>query len=180
MYDNRKYIDLERKEISYKKIFLFIFFSFISSYLIVFILQLYFFLHYKVKSNSMFPKFKKHEKVVIVINSYLYDLKRNDIVLVKHPSYENSVFLSRIKALPNEVISIKDKIVFINQKRLEEKPYHNDKRVFDTMFSKRDNYNEIKILKDHYFLLSDNRDSSFDSRNLGLVNREHILGKVIF
>ena len=176
-----KYIDLDKKTINYKKIFFQIALAAFLSALLVYSLQFYLIINYEVKLNLMFPNFKKGDKVYAVINKTFFSLQRGDIVLIQHPDYKDEVFLSRIIGIPNETISLKNKKVFINNKYLEESyKRFSDKRIFPISFSQRDNMKPVKILKEYYFVLSDNRDAAFDSRDIHLIQKQKILGKVVF
>ncbi len=132
--------------------------------------------------------------------------KRGDIVLVKDPKIrkkgflnkffayplyfltlgrinkmENNYIVKRVIGLPNESIEIIDKTVYINGEPLNE-PWlkvHLDKRILNKESSYRDNFAPYIIGYNEYFLLSDNRDYGYDSRNFGSVSFGLINGKVI-
>jgi len=132
--------------------------------------------------------------------------KRGDIVLVKDPKIREQGFLSTLFAYPlyfltlgrinkmednyivkrviglaNESIEIIDKTVYINGEPLNE-PWlkiHLDKRILNKESSYRDNFGPYIIGYNEYFLLSDNRDYGYDSRNFGSVSFRLINGKVI-
>jgi signal peptidase I len=132
--------------------------------------------------------------------------KRGDIVLIKNPrlkkknffvnitaypiyfitlgkvnNLENNYIVKRIIGLPNESIEIKDKVIYINNEELNE-PWlktHNDRRVLDKDVSNRDNLDSYIVGYNQYFVLSDNRDYGYDSRDFGDVHFGLIKGKVI-
>lgn len=89
--------------------------------------------------------------------------------------YKNTKnLIKRVVGLPNDVVKIKDGILYINDQEVEEsylKEYSNTKiknKDFGT------------IPQDQYLVLGDNRDDSLDSRTIGFIKRESIVGKVIF
>ncbi len=51
---------------------------------------------------------------------------------------------------------------------------------FPMKFSFRDNMPPVKLERGEYFMLSDNFNSSFDSRSFGPVKNENITGRVIY
>lgn len=90
--------------------------------------------------------------------------------------------IKRIVGLPNETIEIKDKSVYINGTLFEE-PWANinkDERILNSEISGRDNFGPHIVGYNEYFVLSDNRDYGYDSRDFGNVSFSLINGKVIF
>ena len=89
--------------------------------------------------------------------------------------------IKRIVGLPNETIEIREKKVYINGSLLEESwaNINNDFRILDSDISGRDNFGPYIVGYNEYFVLSDNRDYGYDSRDFGSVNFSLINGKVI-
>ncbi|TKZ35534.1 signal peptidase I [Brachyspira catarrhinii] len=89
--------------------------------------------------------------------------------------------IKRIIGLPNETIEIREKKVYINGSLLEESwaNINNDLRILNSDISGRDNFGPYIVGYNEYFVLSDNRDYGYDSRDFGSVNFSFINGKVI-
>lgn len=89
--------------------------------------------------------------------------------------------IKRVVGLPNETIEIRDKKVYINGSLLEESwdNINDDMRVLNSEVSGRDNFGPYIIGYNEYFVLSDNRDYGYDSRDFGSINFSLINGKVI-
>lgn len=89
--------------------------------------------------------------------------------------------IKRVVGLPNETIEIREKKVYINGSFLEESwaNINNDFRVLNSDISGRDNFGPYIVGYNEYFVLSDNRDYGYDSRDFGSVNFSFINGKVI-
>ena len=89
--------------------------------------------------------------------------------------------IKRVVGLPNETIEIREKKVYINGSLLEESwaNINNDLRILDSEVSGRDNFGPYIVGYNEYFVLSDNRDYGYDSRDFGSVNFSLINGKVI-
>lgn len=114
--------------------------------------------------------------------------ERGDIIVFKSPTEPKKDFIKRCIGLPGDKIEINDKKVFVNDKPIEE-PYviYMDSHVYakDSHFlSKncraRDNFGPIVIPEGYYFMMGDNRDSSFDSRFWGPLGDKYIRGKALF
>ena len=140
------------------------------------------FFFYTITNEFMAPSFKKGSKVYI---SHLFSKDKlliGDVILVKVNS-DSSVLLARVVGRKGDRISIKNKKLFRNGNQISETNFvlFTDKRSpFSGSFSKRDNLDEVLVKEKSYFLLADNRDEGIDSRELGLISQDSILGKVLF
>jgi signal peptidase I len=116
-------------------------------------------------------------------------IQRGDIVAFKSQEKGSLVprLIKRVIGLPGETIEIKDKAVFINGQRLDEHYaqfvdahlYRKELGIpYD--YARRDNYGPLLIPSNAYFMMGDNRDSSYDSRFWGTVPQTDIIGKPLF
>ena len=129
------------------------------------------------------------DNVVVDKLSYKFsEPKRGDIIMfsptqaLQKEEYTDS-FVKRIIGLPEEKIELRDGKVYINDKALSEDSYLNqdhptlvDVCVADSQFVFISQ--PIKIPEESYFVLGDDRNSSYDSRCWGLVPKKNIIGKV--
>lgn len=116
-----------------------------------------------VNGNSMYPTL--HSNDIMVLNKIKYkldDVKRFDIVVVK---YDEHYIIKRVIALPNETIEYKNNILYINGKKVRDKYNATVEEDF-----------KITLGKDEYFVMGDNRDDSLDSRIIGPIKKNDILG----
>ncbi|MEZ7197253.1 signal peptidase I [Pseudodesulfovibrio karagichevae] len=104
------------------------------------------------------------------------DPERGDIVVFKFPEDETKDFIKRVIGLPGETLEVRDKVVYINGRPLEE-PYARHTKS-DTL-PVRDNFGPVVIPPDRYFVMGDNREGSYDSRWWGPVKRSKIVGKAL-
>lgn len=132
-----------------------------------------------VKGASMEPNFFDHEYLIINEISYRFSVpQRGDIVVFKYPRDASQYFIKRIIGLPDETLEIKDgKVAVYNSGYtdgflLEEK--YLDEHI--ETFGDR----TVSLGSDEYFVMGDNRLSSFDSRSFGSVKGDNIIGKVWF
>ena len=105
-----------------------------------------------------------------LINEFNKDYKRGDIVVFKYPKDEKQFFLKRIVGLPGEKVEIKQGIVSVNGKALDESSYLKS----DVITKGEVN---LTLGSDEYFVMGDNRDFSHDSRAWGAVKKSLIVGK---
>lgn len=161
-----------RKKVNMKKYVNF--FKEICIYIIVIIIVLlirqYLVALVKVNGNSMFDTL--HNKDIMILNKIIYrlnDIERFDIVVIKE---DDEYLIKRVIGLPGETLEIKDNVLYINGKKVEQKFYH---KKTDDFYIK--DLNSNKIPKNTYFVLGDNRTDSLDSRILGFIPRSKILGR---
>lgn len=138
---------------------------------------------FRVPTENMLPTIKVGETCIVDQYSSA-SIERFDIVMFNAPEYAKQIsrekgdvkFISRIVGLPNEKIEVKGGKVFVNDKLLEE-PFE---KITESEYPEED-FSPITIPPDSYFMLGDNRPSSFDSRfwKPPTVNKKDILGKVV-
>lgn len=128
----------------------------------------------QIVGPSMESTYKDQD--IVILNKFhyrLFKIKRFDVVTLK---YDDSKYLiKRIIGLPGEKIEYKNNQLFINDKKVKEDFL--DKNMITEDFSLL-SLGYKKIPKDMYLVLGDNRENSLDSREIGLIKKEDILGKI--
>lgn len=122
----------------------------------------------RVNGASMY--YTLHDKDIMLLNKTKYKLKkieRFDIVVIK---YQNEYIIKRVIGLPGEKVSYSSGMLYINDKPVKEKFYHGETADFE----------DVKLKKNEYFVMGDNRPHSQDSRIIGPVNIKDILGHATF
>ncbi|MBH0203588.1 MAG: signal peptidase I [Nitrospira sp.] len=104
--------------------------------------------------------------------------QRGDVVVYRYPDEKGTLFLHRVIGVPGDRIEVRDQVVSVNDEALSE-PYvqHTDRA--NMAGNVRDNLGPVTVPPDNYFLLGDNREESLDSRFLGPISKEHILGQAM-
>lgn len=131
-------------------------------------------------------------------------IQRGDVVVFKYPKDPTINYIKRVIGLPGETIEIRNKIVYINDKELVREQVDGQEFMMDMDHKFKDNnlsfykvslenkvfyyqvdkdnffkvnYKKRTIPPNHYFVMGDNRDFSYDSRYWGVVPHEYIKGK---
>ncbi len=104
--------------------------------------------------------------------------KRGDIVIFRYPLDPSKDFVKRIIAKGGDTVEIKDKVVYVNGLKVDEGyARFTDHTVMPGSRVPRDNLNPVKVPKDCYFAMGDNRDNSSDSRFWGFLKADDLVGK---
>ena len=138
-------------------------------------------------TSSMEPTVLIGDHVLVDKSAYAFsEPKRGDIAFYRSMEHPQTIFMKRIVGMPGETIEIRNREVFINGKKIDE-PYVQFLRPpTDGSFTygrfRGNGFNgdlvpPTVIPADAYFLLGDNRDNSNDSRFMGPVQRQQLLGK---
>lgn len=125
----------------------------------------------QVNGDSMYDTLC--DKDIMILNKIGYrfsKIKRFDIVVIK---YEDRLLIKRVIGLPGENVKIKNNILYINDKAIDEPFLDEDTKTSDYVL-------EEIIPDNYYFVMGDNREVSLDSRTLGLFKENQIQGKATF
>lgn len=131
----------------------------------------------KITGSSMEPVLSDGDQVILDKLTYRFKApERFDIVVFPGPGDQKRLFVKRIIGLPGEIIRIANGVVYINDREISW-DYAKDYYTHQGTMTKT-----VKLGKDDYFVLGDNRENSLDSRykEVGSVRRDEIIGRVIF
>ncbi|SDQ61148.1 signal peptidase I [Virgibacillus subterraneus] len=153
------------------------------AFALAFIVRTFFFAPIVVDGPSMMPTL--HDRDQMIVNKFLYDIdepKRFDIV-VFHASDQKD-FIKRIIGLPGEHVAVDDDVLYINGEEVKE-PFltaQKQNRMSTNSLTSEFKLEELpgeykQIPEDHVLVLGDNRNNSTDSRMLGLIPMDQIVGK---
>src|SRR3989344_5904554 len=137
----------------------------------VFVIRTYVVQPFLVSGQSMEPNFQGGNYLLIDEVSYrLEDPSRGDVVVFRYPGDEKTFYIKRIIGLPGDEVVVSGGQVMINGKLQDEDYLPNDIRTVG-------NVNK-KLGPEEYFVMGDNRDYSFDSRQWGVLPQKNIIGVV--
>ncbi|WP_128101381.1 signal peptidase I [Paenibacillus sp. DCT19] len=142
-----------------------------------------------VDGPSMQPNFETGERVIV--NEILYDIrepKRGEVIVFHVPS-EGRDFIKRVIAVEGDTVEVNDDTVTVNGQKVNE-TYIQDAidaaeangGTYNVKDFPNDQFPDGKVPPGHVFVMGDNRPNSTDSRMIGYVSLEDIIGRadVIF
>lgn len=148
------------------------------------IIRYFFFAPIVVDGQSMMPTLEHNDRMIVNKIGYtLGEPDRFDIVVFHAP--ENKDYIKRVIGLPGDTLFYKNDVLYINGEPVEE-PYLEQykklstRKPFTPDFHLRDVTGFDKIPEGHIFVLGDNRQHSKDSRTIGVVPIEQVVGKANF
>lgn len=149
-------------------------FKYILTAIIVIFIFLYIVCVQQVVGPSMQPTMMNGDVALLSrIHYKFFSIKRNDIVSLDYA--DTKYLIKRVVGLPGESIAYKNNILYINGVSYKETFLNDD--VITNDFSLTE-LGYSKIPKDMYLVLGDNRSNSMDSREIGLISKKDIKGKV--
>ena len=124
----------------------------------------------QVSGESMYPTYNDKDVVLVSLRAKTFD--RYDVIVFKEPG-TNKYLIKRVIGLPGEKVEIIDNYILVNDKLIDDYVHVN----MGSSGLAKDGY----YLEDgEYFVLGDNRSNSKDSRVIGAVTSDEIVGRVVY
>lgn len=150
------------------------------------IIRMFLFTPIVVDGESMIPTLGDGDKMIV--NKIGYTIgkpDRFDIIVFHAP--EQKDYIKRVIGLPGDEVKYEDDVLYINGEPYEE-PYLDPLKEQATDmpltedFTLEGKIGEVTVPENHVFVLGDNRRRSKDSRHIGPVSMEEIIGstKLVF
>ena len=146
----------------------------------------------RVDGRSMYPTLKDGEFGFTNVGGVLLNgVERGDIVVVTMKEEgQKTHWVKRVIGLPGDTVSCVNDVVYINGKVLDETKYIDpdyrqslvDKfgyfnKVPNANNTNVEDFEEVKLKDDEYYVMGDNRPYSKDSRYVGPVKKSQIFAK---
>ncbi|WP_312115428.1 signal peptidase I [Brevibacillus reuszeri] len=130
------------------------------------------------EGDSMVPTINNEDRFLVDKTYYdSHPIQRGDIVIFQ--AEKNRQFVKRVIGLPGESLEYRNDILYIDSKATDE-PYlasvKNEAQEQNLMLT--EDFRPITIPEDAIFVLGDNRLNSLDSRMMGPVPFNQIIGKM--
>lgn len=155
-------------------------------YILIFVGVLFAFIYgisfQSINGSSMEPNYNNKDLVLLSKISYkLHKIERGDVVALTDK--DGVLYIKRVIAVPGDNVYVKNNKLYINDLLYEEgyiESITDDFNFKDICVI--DGCEELILPENKYFVMGDNRKDSYDSRYniFGLIDKENILGKVIF
>lgn len=151
---------------------------------IAFVIRTFIFVPVIVEGESMMPTLQNADRMIVSkISNYVGELDRGDII-VFHAT-ESKDYIKRVIAIPGDTLEYRDDTLYLNDEAVEE-PYLKDFQAQMNGFPLTENFTleqvtgETVVPEGSYFVMGDNRQNSKDSREIGFVPKEDVVGKTNF
>lgn len=136
-----------------------------------------------VDGDSMYPTLKDKDNIIVEKLSYRFGkIERYDVIVFNYfdpLKNEESYYIKRIIGLPGDTIYIKDGLVYLVDENGQDVLLNEDYGYYSSGKNMQAYLASVPITipEGEYFVLGDNRNNSYDSRQIGLIKEEDILGK---
>lgn len=163
--------------------------SLVWAVLLALVVRTFFVQAFKIPTGSMRPTFMEGDR--ILVDKVVYGIRipfihwrlpavrpprRGDLVVFRAPDEQHRDFIKRLVAVGGDEVEIRDMHLWINGRPLV------DPSVFrELVYYNRGPYGEpgrsVKVPPTHYFFLGDNSASSRDSRYIGFLEEDRLIGR---
>ena len=138
--------------------------------------------HLLVNKFVFAPTLSSVERAVLPMTA----IRRGDIVVFKYPEDPERDFIKRVIGLSGETIELRDHLIHVNGRAIEEPYAHYLPRPMGPGGAEiasddvRQHYGPVEVPAGAVFVMGDNRDNSYDSRYWGFLSRDRIAGRPLF
>lgn len=131
----------------------------------------------EVHGKSMLPTFGENDRVILMKIS---EIERSDTIVFKVD--EDNNYLKRVIGIPGDVVEMTNDHLYINGVETVESYLGQSRRKvqqlgYDQLTA---DFSAVTVPSGCYFVLGDNRLNSVDSRMLGFIREEAVIGEVKF
>lgn len=153
--------------------------SIVVAFVIAMIIRAFFVQAYKIPSGSMLNTLLIGDHILVNKMAYTFSKpKYKDIIVFEYPLEPSKDFIKRVIGTPGDKIKLDGKKVYRNGALLKENyARYTDSNQLSTFLGNRFHTKTFTVPEGKYFVMGDNRDSSFDGRYWGFVSKDMIKGE---
>ena len=160
--------------------------SILIAVIVAFVVREYVFTLVKVQGQSMEPSLHNNDR--LYVNRFFYTPDKGDVVIFTPATDPKRPYVKRVIATEGDTVYIDFRTgkVYVNDQLLEEEYIYEETREIGTYIAdlmKKGQYSKtdpIIIQPGYIFVLGDNRNNSKDSRHLGPVPIDEVMGGAVF
>lgn len=152
--------------------------------ILAFIIRYFLFAPILVDGDSMMPTLNDRDKLIVNKIGYKIGAPDRFDIVVFHATSEKD-YIKRVIGLPGDSITYDDDVLYINGEAIDE-PYLQEYKNSATHLPLTENFtlNEVTgydvVPENHIFVLGDNRQYSRDSRHIGVIPYNEVVGNAKF
>lgn len=127
--------------------------------------------NYRIESHSMEPNF--YEGQFVLVNKLAFRLgepERGDVVVFHNPNNTDEDYIKRVVGLPGDTVTVVGDNIFINGEQMVQDFVHNLNPDYET-------FGPLVVPDSTLFVMGDNRPNSSDSRRIGPIPQDLVVGK---
>lgn len=109
------------------------------------------------------------------------DPEPGDVVIFKYPKEPSVNYIKRCVAVGGQTVEVRNKVLYVDGEEFSSPSTvkFTATRAEPASHSPRDNFGPYQVPEDHFFMMGDNRDNSYDSRFWLAVPRDMIQGRAM-
>lgn len=168
---------------------------FLLAVVIIIPVRVFLFQPFFVQGSSMEPNFEDGQYLVISEFGYkqtdlglpdafhftirsFRNIERQDVTVFRYPKNPDQFFIKRVIGLPGEGVEIlRGKVIIYNA--IHPDGYVLDESAYIGPGTLTQDMPRKNLADDEYFVLGDNRMASYDSRSIGPIKKNKIIGRVL-
>lgn len=164
---------------------------------------------FSVPTSSCYPNILPGDKILANKNAYdKIDPQRGDIVIFINPENRHEKFIKRVIAIAGDTFEMKNNELYINDQKLKleilpdstfgKMNIDDNENIKGTLYQETNgktqydivltdayettirDFAKITVPANHCFVIGDNRNNSYDSRNFGCIHLATIIGRADF
>ncbi|WP_100404500.1 signal peptidase I [Bacillus solitudinis] len=149
--------------------------------ILAFVIRYFLFAPIVVDGQSMMPTLEHSDRMIVDKISYAFsEPERFDIIVFHAPDGKD--YIKRVIGVPGDRVEYRGDVLYVNDQAVEEPYLENLKLVYEgeTLtgdFQLIDITSDTVVPEDQLFVLGDNRRHSKDSRDIGTVHIDKVVGK---
>ncbi|WP_407272164.1 signal peptidase I [Radiobacillus sp. PE A8.2] len=149
---------------------------------LAFVVRMFFFTPIVVDGLSMEPTLENGDHMIVNKISYNFGEPQRFDIVIFHATIQKD-YIKRVIGLPGEHVAVQDDVLYINNQQVVEPFLEESKaQLTDKMYTEDFSLEQLPggyetIPEGHVLVLGDNRGDSTDSRLLGLIPYDQLVGK---